>query len=85
MCVLFNIGRFVVAYNIGKFTMNKTIFSVLVDNIGNVYCGEDKDYATTTYDYYVELSQEKYGRAADESVYLLNQQLTIRMVLKLSA
>ena len=55
-----------------------TTFSVIVGNIGNVYYGNDKDYAIATYDYYVKESEKKYTRATGENVYLLNNDEIIK-------
>ncbi len=49
----------------------KTLYEVLVGNIGMVYSGNDRKEANDTYDDYVARSKADYGRGGKESVVLM--------------
>jgi len=46
-------------------------YQVIVGNIGTVYDAGDREWAQSNYDDYVALSKSRQGRAADESVVML--------------
>tara|TARA_Y100000034_G_C6824281_1_gene371528 strand:- start:54 stop:284 length:231 start_codon:yes stop_codon:yes gene_type:complete len=46
-------------------------YEVHAENIGTVYTGIDIDEATSTYQTYVQMSEDGYGRVAGETVTLM--------------
>jgi hypothetical protein len=54
------------------------MYEVIVGNIGTVYSGDNLEHATAIFDSYVAQSRSTFGRAAGESVTLLQDDDIIR-------
>ena len=51
--------------------MSKNIWEVLVDNVGIVFIGSNGFNAIKSFNEYVALSKNSYGRMSGEKVYLI--------------